>query len=207
MPSLHEKAISSCKWLEYRRECMRLAGMPDPIPPEVAGTDFYTVESFRGQRLDWLINQHVSDYILEQPEEICPFSGGYILSNDSGTLLNPQCCGDLSDVMWWKHLCYSKESVYYKGHPCPVLTFANGFITFTCQEDLEPFDLLTKPRFSVEQSALISAYERMLPVLLSFKQRISQALDQLDLPGALEFDLPCVLTVNNVELNEQDPIG
>lgn len=207
MPPLREKSVSSREWLEYRTECMRLAGMPDPIPPEIAGTDFYTVGSFSGQRLEWLITQHVSEYILDEPQQICSFFGGYILSDHLSTLFNPQCCGDLGDVIWWKHVCYSKEAVYYNGHPCPVLRFHDDIITFTCQEDYEAFDPLTKPQFSVGHSQLISAYEAMLPVLLSFRNSITRALGNLNLPHHAEFDLATVLTVRNIELNEEDPTG
>lgn len=206
MPSLCEKSSFSTQWMEYREECMRLAGMPDPLPPDFPGTDFYTLETFSGARLEWLIKQHISDYIHE-PEQIRPFFGGYILSDSAGTLLNPQCCGDLSDVMWWKHVCYRRECVYYNGHPCPELTFRDNIISFLCCDEDDPFDPVTKANFAVEQGALIAAYEDMLPTLLRFKHSIAQAVDQLDLPSTTIFDLSSVLTVNNVELSEQDPSG
>jgi hypothetical protein len=205
-PPLRKKREFSTHWAEYRRECMRLAGMPDPIPPEFSGTDFYSVEALSGARLEWLIKQHISDY-LHEPEHIGPFFGGYILSDENGTLLNPQCCGDLSDVMWWKRVSYMRESVYYNGHPCPELEFKDDLINFTCSDADDYFDDLSKSSFTVEQSALIAAYENMLPKLLRFKQNIAQAVEQLDMPLAGTIDLSSTLTVHNVELNEQDPRG
>ena len=207
MPPLHQKAVSSHEWQEYRTECMRLAGMPEPIPPDIPGTDFFTVGSFSDQRLEWLINQHVSEYIRNQPQQISPFCGGYILGDKFGTLLNPQCCGDLSDVIWWKHVCYLKECVCYNGHPCPVLRFHDDIIEFICQEDWEQFDPITKPQFSVKQAQLVSAYEAMIPALLSFKESITQVLSNLNWPHHTEIDLASLLTVRNRELNEEDPIG
>jgi hypothetical protein len=207
MPSLREESSSSTQWMEYRKECMRLAGMPDPLPPDIPGTDFYTLGAFSGARLEWLIKQHISDYIHEKPERINPFYGGYILSDSAGTLINPQCCGDLSDVMWWKHVCYRMECVYYNGHPRPELVFRDNIISFICLDEYDPFDPVTKTNFAVEQGALVAAYEDMLPTLLRFKHSIAQAVDQLDLPNTGILDLSSVLTVNNVELSEQDPRG
>lgn len=186
---------------------MRLAGMPEPLPPDFPEGDFFSLDVFTGARLEWLIHQHVCDYIDETPAEICPLPGGYVLSDNEGSLLHPQCCGDLSDVMWWKHVCYDSKCVYYNGHPCPDLIFGGNTIGFSCFDEYDPFDAETKTNFEIEHGALIAAYEAMLPNLLRFKQRVAEAVHQLGLPTAAGWDLSSVLTVNNKELNEQDPWG
>jgi hypothetical protein len=201
-PNFQERSIWSPAWQAYRQECMRLSGMPEPIPPTVPATDFYTLNCFSGDRLEWLIHEHVDEYINE-PQHISSFFGGYLLSDATGVLLYPQCCGELSDVMWWKHLCYSQKLVYYNGHPGPDVRFDNGLVHFVCEEEYEPFDPLSKPRFSVPHAELVSAYETMLPQLLAFKNGLELTVDRLKLPN--NFDFATALTLRNLELNESDP--
>lgn len=96
---------------------------------------------------------------------------------------------------------------YYNGHPGAELAFDDNIINFTCLDVDDPFDSLSKSRFAIEQRALITAYESMLPTILSFKHNIGQALEKFDLPVTGLPDLSSVLTIRNVELSEEDPVG
>lgn len=123
-------------WNEFKVNCLKKAGMPNPISPVIPKSDFFSLQSFKGENLKWLVEQHVSDSIHKDYKGISPLFGGYALYEGKELLFTPQCCGDMSDIHWWKHICYKKEQVFYNGHPSPILTFSADTVSFDCKEEI-----------------------------------------------------------------------
>ena len=171
------------------------------IPPFAANTPFYRIAGIPLSAIETLVKVHLRGYFDGKwaIEEQCGFFGGYVLCLDGQNVLFPQCCGELSDILYWKHLAKYSRSAYYNGHPVPEVTFTNDEVVFDCRNDYEEFRPFAPLEIRVAKSALSAAYDQALGELEVFARQLEQV--QYDLPLPVE-NIAHVLICRNSDLSD-----
>jgi len=108
----------------------------------------------------------------QQPDsETVPFLGGVRLLVGDVILLEPQCCGDLSDVLSWFELVAPRFECGIAapgGHPAAQVKRTRNILQFTCAGADEVFSSATCPEFSVQRGELIEALAPLLQEVKAF---------------------------------------
>ncbi|RYZ36398.1 MAG: hypothetical protein EOP49_32625, partial [Sphingobacteriales bacterium] len=126
----------------YHEQRLRNAGYEPGLKPWLGGTSFYDLAEIAEPNLERLVLVHTKglrtgEYTLDQ---CCGLSGGFVLQVDGIDKFFPQCCGELSDIIYWERLSEGVES-YCEGHPAPYV-FVQGDqvkMDFTVEESDESF--------------------------------------------------------------------
>lgn len=145
------------------------------------------------------MKNHTQDYILGKykREECCSFSGGYVLKIEGIDKYFPQCCGELSDIIYWERVSEGQIS-YCEGHPCPNLIINSESIVFdfSISEHDEPFEPpLEDEKIEIKRSSLILAVKEAKKELDNFAERLkrinsSEGLNIADIEKLLIYSNP-----------------
>ncbi|RSK43466.1 hypothetical protein [Hymenobacter perfusus] len=130
-------------------------------------------------------------------DEQCTFFGGYVLRLAGHDTLFPQCCGELSDIIYWKNVAKYGRSVYYHGHPHPEIYFTDDSVVFNCQNDYEEFRPSAPLEVSVPKIPLSAAYDTAVLELALVAHRLRSIADEACLPAD---DIAHLLIYRNTEL-------
>lgn len=89
-------------WDKYHQESYSKASFKDTLIPYLAGSSFYRMTDVTNDNLIKLTKDHTEDlrngkYSREQASVL---SGGYVLHIEIQDVFFPQCCGDLSDIIY-----------------------------------------------------------------------------------------------------------
>lgn len=166
-------------WDVYHEECYQKAGFKDKLTPYLKGSSLYKLSDITDSNLTKLTIDHTQemrDGKYERPQDTCAFSGGYVLRVDGQDKYFPQCCGELSDIIYWDRLSNGQSS-YYEGHPAPQTKFEDNNIVFDFSVD--EFDESFQPTpteiiLSIDRLELKSAVEKAKSELQTFEQRLNK---------------------------------
>ena len=111
----------------------------------------------------------------------------------------PQCCTDLGDWAYWRSIVKDNTSVYYNGHPAPIVEFDLNHVIFICKDDYEKFVPPTDERIVVELKVLEVAYENMTAELKAFAQRITDLSSKFSFQ-TINHTIENILIFRNLEL-------
>ena len=185
-------------WDKYHQECYQKAGFKDKLIPYLKGSSFYKLSDITDSNLTKIIldlTQEMRDGKYKRPQDTCAFSGGYVLRIDGLDKYFPQCCGELSDIIYWDKLS-NEQSSYYEGHPAPQIKFEDNNIVFDFSVDKfdEPFQPTpTEITLSIDRLELKKAIEKTTTELKIFEQRLEkinkdEKLNIDDIGGLLIWD-------------------
>lgn len=187
-------------WDKYHQESFSKAGFKDELLPYLAGSSFYRLADITESNLIKLIKDHTEDlrngkYGREQASAL---SGGYILRIDEQDKFFPQCCGDLSDIIFWEQIADGRENAYYEGHPGPVVKIKDNIIIFDLFVDEydEPFQPAPSDAIlQIEMDSLRKAVDHAKEELVKFSERLkaineSEQLNIADIDKLLVWDNP-----------------
>jgi hypothetical protein len=110
-------------WDAYHEECYQKAGFKDKFTPYLKGSSFYQLSDITDTNLTKLTVDHTQamrDGKYEISHDISAFFGGYVLQVNGKDKFFPQCCGELSDIIYWDRIS-NRQSSYYEGHPAPQI--------------------------------------------------------------------------------------
>lgn len=166
-------------WDVYHEECYQKAGFKDKLKPYLKGSSFYKLSDITDHNLTKLTIDHTQemrDGKYERPQDTCAFFGGYVLQVDGQDKYFPQCCGELSDIIYWDRLS-NKQISYYEGHPAPQIKFEENDIVFDFSVD--EFDESFQPTpteniLSIDRLELIRAVQKVKTELQTFEQRLKK---------------------------------
>jgi len=127
-------------WDNYNEKCYAKAGLKDKLLAYLPGSSFYKLVDISHDNLIKLTKDHTQE-MRNGKEPSCPFSGGYVLRLNGQDKYFPQCCGDLSDIIYWEKLLVEDKPFFYQGHPEPqvLITDKIVFFDFTVDEFDEKF--------------------------------------------------------------------
>jgi hypothetical protein len=157
---------------EYHKRCLSVAGFT-PMTPYQAGSAFYPLAEISELNLLSLIRSRTQGY---QPDEICPFDGGYVLNIDGHDALFPQCCGDLSDISCWADIANMKSDYFYIGHPSPNISIRQSKIILNMTVEDNDESYAPSPRYpivTIDSQTLKDSVNTAKETLRIFADRLS----------------------------------
>ena len=163
-------------WDAYHAACYAAAGFPDELLPYLPGASFYHLAAITDRNLAKLVKDHTAELragVLTR-EQACAFFGGYVLRVGNEDVFFPQCCGRLSDIVYWERLAAGVAGSY-EGHPAPVVSFTDDTVRLDLVED--EFDDAFEPppparSLQLSRAALQLALEQANRELQQFAQRL-----------------------------------
>lgn len=187
-------------WNKYYQDSYSKAGFKDTFTPYLSGSSFYRLTDITDDNLIKLTKDHTEDlrngkYSRAQASA---FFGGYVLRIDGQDKFFPQCCGDLSDIVYWEQIANGNENAYYEGHPEPTVKIKGNTITFdfSVDEHDEPFQPIPPDTIlQVDRNSLRKAVEHVKEELLNFAERLKkinkdEQLNIIDIDKLLVWDNP-----------------
>ncbi|MCB2378978.1 hypothetical protein LGH70_15360 [Hymenobacter sp. BT635] len=172
--------------------------------PFSPGLPFYRTTDLTPSAVLALTKAHLQSYFAGTStlEEQLSLYGGYVLRIDGQNALFPQCCGQLADIIYWKHVAKCGTDAYYEGHPAPVATFTPDEVILHCHNEHEAFYPNTAPEIRLNRQALAAAYDKAVQELGILAAPITQVGKELGLPVE---DLAQMLIFHNPEMPDERP--
>ncbi|GAA4380573.1 hypothetical protein [Hymenobacter koreensis] len=158
---------------------------PSPaLVPFAPGLPFYRAATMELNHLKKVVADHLQGYIKGEygADGIGSLWGGYVLRIDNTNVLFPQCCGELSDIIFWKHVALKNQNAYYNGHPGPVASFSEHEVILHCTDSYESFVPDTAAVTRVPKTALAAAYTQAVQELEVLERLITQIGQHLAMP-------------------------
>ena len=180
-PNLHPKEECSSVWDAYRAVTHQKAGFEMPMTPIREGLFLFPFDSISEPNLEKLVIGHL-DSAEEYGEDPIPLAGGYALEENGSILLAPQCCGDLSDIDFWKSVSEGRDNLNWEAHPLPEVSYEGGRAFFSCTDTNESFEKPFEERFDVSLMDLAKAVKAAEVTLREFEVRLAVLLRRLNLP-------------------------
>ncbi len=172
-------------WYEYRNESLIKAGFKDKFEPYSKGSPFYEPRKITDRNLEKIVADHTEELRkgeYEREQASCLF-GGYVLKINGQDKYFPQCCGDLSDIIYWEKIS-KKENSYYEGHPAPDYKFGFNKVIFDFavgeyDEHFEPIP--SEKILKVELKKLRNAVKDAKAKLTELSERIIKINQEMNL--------------------------
>lgn len=182
--------VSGPYWMypdEYAKAnatCLVASGY-EPMQSYTKGSGYYELSTVTDANLLLEIRKRTEGF---QTEEVCPFDGGYILNINGKDMLFPQCCGDLSDIQYWKELADKEYKLFWQGHPQPFIRIQGDKIIMELDDEgLEDFVPPPSERLlTFDVNDLRAALETVIPKISVFASRI----DKIAKANSLDIENP-----------------
>lgn len=181
VPTKYPYWENTALWDAYHAACYTGAGFPDALRPSVPGAAFYRLAEITDRNLAKLVKDHTAELRAGNldREQACALFGGYVLHIDEEAVFSPQCCGQLSDIVYWERLAAGTAS-YYEGHPAPGLRFTEDtvvldFAVRACEEPFQPPPSALS--VTISRPALQLAVVQANRELTHFAQRLREVLE------------------------------
>ncbi|MFY0675615.1 MAG: hypothetical protein JXQ87_19655 [Bacteroidia bacterium] len=184
-------------WEEYSKKRLRRAGFKDDFESFKKGSSFFEPEKISPNNLIKLIQDWFANYDGANTDDITPFYGGYVLNVKNDNVFFPQCCGDLSDIIYWRKLAYEGQVSFHHGHPEPMARFENTTIHFEFNESIEEFAPPTFDKLSIPKDDLKKAYDNACKSLENFEQNILTIFNELKIDIDQKKMIDCLIYKNN----------
>ena len=164
------------EWQDYADKSYAKAGFKDKFIPYKKGSSFYRAKDFSDENLVKIVNDHFAGIVKDEwnEDETCALFGGFVLKINGEDKLFPQCCGDLSDIVYWEAIAKYGQSKFYNGHPAPQVEFDENNVVFLCKDEFEQFVPNTDEKIIVPRIELLKAYEGAILELNEFEKRLNR---------------------------------
>ena len=178
------------EWSELWFKCVSDSGLNN-IKPIESGSWFVDISQLTKNDLEIIIKKHIEDVNLSNfEEEMVALSGGIVIQNNNEILIEPTCCGDISDIQNWEEIRnteLNKWTQLWIGHPWVFYKKKDNYITISDYTDynLEDFkDISEKHKFSEQE--LLSEIKSSRNCQIDFENRISEILVEMEIKNANE---------------------
>ena len=179
-PDLYPKNRHPHEWDLYRVATHQKAGFEMPMKPFREGAFLFTFDAVSEFNLEKIVKDHL-ETAEECGEDPIPLSGGFALEENDEILLMPQCCGELSDIEFWRGVSEGCEDLNWEAHPLPDVRYKDGRAFFVCVDDWEDFEEPFVERFDVSLLDLVRAVKAAEDELRDFEARLTSLLERLNL--------------------------
>jgi hypothetical protein len=191
VPTTYPYWENTSLWDAYHAACYAAAGFKDEFIPYLPGSSLYRLPTITDGNLAKLARDQTAELRAGTwtREEVCAFFGGYVLRLDNEDVFFPQCCGQLSDIIYWERLAAGVAS-YYEGHPAPGLSFVHDMVQLDFLES--EFDDAFQPpppvrSVQISRPALQLAIKQANLELQQFAQRLRE-LSKAEALGVPDID-------------------
>ncbi|EDP94858.1 hypothetical protein U8527_14995 [Kordia algicida OT-1] len=148
------------------------------------------IDTIEDKELEIIVATYLKDKKLTEYEDcLNAFFGGIVLKEGSEIIIQPQCCGDISDITKWETIGEMNSRNWKQlwiGHPWVYVKKQNADIEFTeyTEDDKEMEEL--KIQYKASQEIIVEEFQKARKILIDFQQRIYQILKKKNIENALE---------------------
>ncbi|UKB78892.1 hypothetical protein [Chryseobacterium sp. MEBOG07] len=147
------------------------------------GSYLVDIKTIDDETLKMIVEAKIEDMESEESEEdvfVMAFDGGIVLKIENDILIQPNCCGDISNIEDWKNIFKNPSSEWkdiWIGHPWVLYKTENGKVCFSEYtesniEDIENIKIVAE----VDESELKVELEKVIQHQINFKNRILSIL-------------------------------
>ncbi|MDR4951912.1 hypothetical protein REB14_06920 [Chryseobacterium sp. ES2] len=151
------------------------------------GSYLVNIEDIDDDNLEMIVEAKMEDMESDESEEdicIMAFDGGIVLKIEDEILIQPSCCGDISNIEDWRNIFKIPSSEWkslWIGHPWVFYKWENGKVCFSEYtesnvEDVENIKIVAE----VEESELKAELEKVVMQQINLKNRIMSVLKTLN---------------------------
>ncbi|MDH7447824.1 hypothetical protein [Aquimarina sp. 2201CG14-23] len=176
------------KWNEFWYKCISDSNLQNLKPIEL-GSYLVDINNIGDSELKIILQKELKDIDLSNVQEyIEPLFGGIVIIENDNIIIEPTCCGDISNVNHWEEIENSKLNQWEQlwiGHPwvyCKrnVDSIVLSDYTEDCLEDFK--ELSEKYKFS--KQILINEIKSSRKDLNDFENQITKVLVELGIDNA-----------------------
>lgn len=179
------KKESPLEWQDYWYRCITDSGLQNLNPVE-SGSYFVDINTIGDTELKIIIQHELQNIDLAEFEDQTGcMIGGIIIIKDGKIILNPNCCGDLSDLDNWEVIPQKEINKWehlWLGHPWIFYKRTGKNVEFSEYTDLNLIDFHNiSPKHIIPEHLLVSQLNQMRLIQNTFEQRVSKILLELDI--------------------------
>ncbi|EZH75247.1 hypothetical protein ATO12_00280 [Aquimarina atlantica] len=176
------------KWSEFWYKCISDSNLQNLKPIEL-GSYLVDIKSIGDSELKIILQKELKGIDISNVKEyIEPLFGGIVIIENDDIIIEPTCCGDISNIRHWEEIENSKLNHWEQlwiGHPwvyCKqnVDSVALSDYTEDCLEDFK--ELSEKYKFS--KQILTAEIKSSRKYLYDFENRITKVLIELGIDNA-----------------------
>ncbi|WP_126653607.1 hypothetical protein [Chryseobacterium aureum] len=151
------------------------------------GSSLVDIETIDDENLKMIVEAQMEDTEQDQSEEdmyVMAFDGGIVLKIEDKILIQPNCCGDISNIEDWKNIFKTSSSEWkalWIGHPWVFYKRENEKVCFSEYtesnvEDVENIKIVAE----VGEAELKAELEKVVMQQINLKNRIISVLKILN---------------------------
>ncbi|WP_300685714.1 hypothetical protein [Chryseobacterium sp.] len=155
--------------------------------PVKQGSYLVDIETIDDENLQMILEFKLDKIDFDDPEEVdfvMAFDGGVVLKEDDQIPIQPNCCGDMSDIQNWQDIFENHTSAWtmlWIGHPWVLYKRENGKISFSeytesGMDDLGDIKIVAE----VDECELKTELEKVIQHQINFKNRILSILKMMN---------------------------
>lgn len=156
--------------------------------PIEQGSYLVDIETIDDENLKIILESKLDKIDFDDPEEVdfvMAFDGGVILKEDDQIYIQPNCCGDMSDIQNWQDIFENNTSAWtmlWIGHPWVLYKRENGKISFSDYTESGMDDLGDiKTVVETDETELRTELEKALQRQIHFQNRILNILKKMSI--------------------------
>ena len=141
----------------YWTACLRLGGI-DLVPIQLGSWHVSLDAIVASKHLEQILGVLLGDGVPSDVDEIGPLSGGFALVDQGEVLIEPTCCGDLSNLESWRTAARQRAEsaeMIWIGHPWLSAKYRSPLVYINEEEEYRSAKLLRT--FAVDPTSLTSA--------------------------------------------------
>ena len=176
------------KWSEFWYKCISDSNLQNLKPIEL-GSNLVDINNIGEPELKTILKKELKDVDLSDYQEyVGQINGGIVVMDNEKVIIEPTCCGDLSDIQNWEEIGkteLNKWTQLWIGHPWLFYKRIDNNISFSDYTDfnLEDFKNISENQ-KISEKTFISEIQLMRKSLNEFEKRISKALTEMEINNA-----------------------
>ena len=184
------KAENPKAWSDFWYKCISDSNLQNLKPIEL-GSYLVDINNIGDSELKTIIKKELKDVDLSDFQEyVGQIIGGIVIVENDKIMLEPTCCGDISDIQNWEEIEKSelnKWTQLWIGHPWIFYKRTNNQIAISDYTDynLEDFKDISE-KYTISEEKLLSEIKASRNNQIEFEKRISKILSELKINNANE---------------------
>ncbi|CAL2106377.1 conserved hypothetical protein [Tenacibaculum sp. 190524A02b] len=176
------------KWSEFWYKCISDSKLQDFKPVEL-GSYLVDIESVKDSELKIILKNKLNEVDLSNYQEyVGQIVGGIVIKNKGKVIIEPTCCGDLSNIQNWEEIEkteLNKWTQLWVGHPWLFYKRNNDTVSFSEYTDfsLEDFKGMSE-KFKLSEKELFAEIRSVRKGLNRFENRIKKALIEMGIENS-----------------------
>ncbi|GGG04275.1 hypothetical protein GCM10011344_00770 [Dokdonia pacifica] len=177
-------------WSDFWYKCISDSHLQNLQPIEL-GSYLVDINKIGESELKTILKKELKDVDLSNIQEgVSQIIGGIVILENDKIILEPTCCGDISDIRNWEEVGnaqLNKWTQLWIGHPWIFYKRIDNYIAISDYTDynLEDFNGISE-KYKFSEQELLSEIKLCRNNQIKFENRISEILKELEIKNANE---------------------